>query len=189
MSRYEVEKDWVTAAGFRAVVTMGDMGFRCGYVGVPEHHPLHGIKYMDPTLSLQKPDDDEPVGKRGILTIFCMAHSEPDERETRLRSPEMVFDVHGGVTYTDKGDYPIESDLWWFGYDCGHAGDAPAPGSTMDRFRTRTLYTPLSEDGPDDYANGDVHRTLDYCIAECESLAQQIRDKTVMSLPAPKATQ
>ena len=41
---FEVEKDWTTAAGLRAVVIMGDMGSRCGYVGVPVGHPLHGTQ-------------------------------------------------------------------------------------------------------------------------------------------------
>jgi hypothetical protein len=62
-----------------------------------------------------------------------------------------------------RGKYPVESELWWFGYDCGHAGDAPAPGSKMAEYRS----------GWD-----EVHRTLEYCVGECESLAKQLVEVT-----------
>ena len=83
-----------------------------------------------------------------------------------MQSPEVVFDVHGSLTYAAEDDaYPVaDSGLWWFGYDCGHSGDAPEPGSLMAKYR-------VSSDA--------VLRTLDYCVAECESLAQQIVEKTI----------
>lgn len=37
---------------------------------------------------------------------------------------------HGGVTYSgggEKSQYPVESDLWWFGFDCGHEEDHNVP--------------------------------------------------------------
>jgi hypothetical protein len=131
---YEIEKDWTTDAGLRAVVIMGHLGHRCGYVGIPTEHSLYGVGHGDKTPHL------------------------------KLDSPEYVFEVHGGLTYSGNGreKYPVESELWWFGYDCGHAGDAPAPGPRMFAY----------------YHEGDVHRTLEYCISECESLARQIMEKT-----------
>lgn len=153
--KIEVEKDWTTASGLRAVVLMTDLGHRCGYVGVPAGHSLHGVGYSQNTEALPRPSDDTEIGKRGVMSLLYA--------KDRMQSPEIVFDVHGSLTYAGGSeDYPVPSDgLWWFGYDCGHAGDAPAPGSRM------TAYA------------GDVHRTLDYCERECESLAQQIVSKTV----------
>lgn len=130
MSKYTIEKDWTTAAGLRAVVIMGSLGYRCGYVGVPTTHPL-----------------------------FCVGYSL-DTPAFEAASPEGMLDVHGGLTYAGGGgDYPVPSELWWFGYDCGHYGDAPAPGSPMER---------LTFSG--------VHRTLDFCIEQCESLAHQLKE-------------
>ena len=133
---FEVEKDWVTRAGLRAVVIMNDSsGSRCGYVGIEKSHPLFGVSYHEETRVLKTNLHD-------------------------LDSPASFFEVHGGLTYSGSGgEYPVPSELHWFGYDCEHAGDIPKPGSAMWR-----LYR--------DYEG--VHRTLDYCIDECESLAQQL---------------
>jgi hypothetical protein len=109
---FEVEKEWITTAGFRAVVTMGFMGFRCGYVGIPVGHPLYGIDYGTESDALAELPEGEPLGKRGIIPVLCASI------EGRIpRSPEMTFDVHGGITYSGgRDDYPVTSDLWWFGY-------------------------------------------------------------------------
>ena len=159
---YEIEKDWTTDAGFRAVVIMGDMGHRCGYVGIPAGHLLYGVGYSDKTPHT-KLDPDRSTEKMSPIQILCGAGKDMDD----LNSPEYVFEVHGGLTYSGngRGKYPVVSELWWFGYDCGHAGDAPAPGSTMAAYRT--------SDWPD-----EVHRTLEYCISECESLAKQLVEVT-----------
>lgn len=155
---YEVEKDWTTKAGLRAVVIMGRMGHRCGYVGVPQGNPLYGVEYNQTTPVLTM-DMNRSTEKMSPIQVLCGAFKSADE----LRSPEYVFEVHGGLTYSGTSPkYPVESDLHWFGYDCGHAGDAPAPGSRMSAFAFE----------------GDVHRTLEYCEAECESLAEQIQRVT-----------
>lgn len=164
---YEIEKDWITDAGLRAVVIMSDLGHRCGYVGVPQNNPLYGIKYNERTQVLTM-DMNRSTEKMSPIQVLLATVKSLDE----LRSPEYVFEVHGGLTYSGgSGKYPVESDDWWFGYDCGHASDAPAPGARMSMFSF----------------NDGVHRTLDYCIDECESLAKQIVDKTtptVQHLPA-----
>ncbi|CAB3952786.1 hypothetical protein [Achromobacter piechaudii] len=151
---YDVEKDWITAAGFRAVVIMIKDSHRCGYVGVSPDHPLFDAEYSKPCAALTRPADDESIGKRSPLALLCVAGDE-----SRMQSPEIVFDVHGGVTYSGNSDtYPVQSELWWFGFDCAHAGDQSHGGIT------------------------GVMRDLDYCVAECESLAAQIVAKT--TLPA-----
>lgn len=43
---HEVERTWQTSSGLTAVVLMVDDGrHRCGYVGVPAGHALHGVDY------------------------------------------------------------------------------------------------------------------------------------------------
>src|SRR5690606_15444186 len=109
-------------AGFRAVVIMGSLGHRCGYVGVPAEHPLHGVEYSAASDAVAFPADEQ-IGKRGLIPLLCADPAEP----ARL---DVVFDVHGGLTYSggDELGYPVEAKgLWWFGYDCGHAGDAASP--------------------------------------------------------------
>ena len=158
-----IEKDWRTKAGLRAVVLMTELGHRCGYVGIPTTHPLHGVEYDQRHESL-KLDPNRSTEKMSPLLLFAAAGSEIEE----LNRPDYVFEVHGGITYSGgSAEYPAESgNLWWFGYDCGHAGDAPDPASTHAT-RMQAL----------GFANsGGIHRSLDYCIDECESLAKQLSE-------------
>lgn len=39
---------------------------------------------------------------------------------------------HWGLTYSDKAYWDDESDLWWFGFDCGHCGDKADAQTAMD---------------------------------------------------------
>ena len=163
MSDYTVVRDWTTKAGFRAVITMGIMGFHCGYVGLPAGHPLYGCEYGEPCDALAFPVG-ETVGKRGIIPLLCA------DGEAR---PDVVFDVHGSLTYSGSSEtYPVPHDgLWWFGYDCGHSGDGRSDAyiAGMKAAFPNKPFMWFEGDG--------VFRDLDYCVAECESLAQQMADR------------
>lgn len=116
---------------------MGSMGFRCGYVGVPQGHPMHGIGYDD----ARKADGD-------------------------------YIDVHGGLTYANNSDkYPVEADLWWFGYDCGHLGDGRSEEYVAEQ-KVRYPEQPFMWYGDQQ----DIERSAAYCVAECESLARQLAE-------------
>jgi len=95
----KIEKDWITAAGYRAVVLFVNKSHRCGYVRIPKSHPLYGLDYLEKSPSLIE-----------ASTGYCS-------------TPANVFDVHGGITFSaldllDEGD-----EGWWFGFDCNHVGD------------------------------------------------------------------
>lgn len=116
-----VKKDWVTVAGYRALVVLAcDGSHHCGYVGIPKSHPLCGVGY-------------------------CHAPN---------------FRVHGGLTFADNRD--DDKKLWWFGFDCAHAGDI----MRMEGFKDIAM-------------PGVTFKDVDYVVAECEQLAQQL--KTVQS--------
>lgn len=172
MKEKNVERDWITAAGLRAVVLMhSSLGHRCGYVAVGPEHPLFNVEYSEQTDALNPVADDEPVGGRSPILLLCGT----TERLARP-SPEYAFDVHGGITYSGGGGkYPVAgAGLWWFGYDCGHAGDLPDPNSDYGR-----RCAGFGESGQ--------HRTLDYCVAECERLAAQLIGPKVRGFSAPEA--
>lgn len=142
MREFVTKKDWVTKAGLRAAIVMGDLGFHCGYVGVPAGHPLHGVDYGQTSPALGD-------------------------------SLESVFDAHGGITFVGdgEGEYPVKSDLWWFGYDCGHAWDAPSP-EHVEKMKQKYPDKPFMWD-----FTGGEFRDLDYCVKECERLAEQIVER------------
>ena len=120
----EIKKNYVVEkvfdhSGLKCVVVMQSMGHRCGYVGVDEKHPLYGKSCHD-YLDIKKDDIKDKV----ISGVFPLLSAVFDDDE-RVKI-EAFFNVHGGITYANEGKnskYPIESDLWWFGFDCGHYGD------------------------------------------------------------------
>jgi len=119
-------------------------GHRCRYVGIPETHPLYKKHYSDPIpenlVSIWEKIKQETVGKRGIIEIFLVAVSED------YSNIGLLFDVHGGITFSAhafKSDYP---NHWFFGYDCAHYDDSPSV------------------------------QTIDYCVTECLFLADQLKE-------------
>lgn len=142
------EKVWVTEADLLAVVMYVGGRHRCGYVGVSKDHPLYGLSYSTPTaLIKQEQVDSCAVGKKSpLLVLTATVNGDSGGTEIR-RSLDVLVDVHGGITYSDSdAQYPIPSELWWFGFDCAHYDDKEEGG-----------------------------RSLEYCIAECESMAAQLQ--------------
>lgn len=132
------------------------MGAWCGYVAVTEGHPLFGIAYS----SCPKDCGED----------YCYQHS-----------PEGKFDVHGGLTFSDfchedeRGEgYGIchtplagrPERVWWFGFDCNHAGDMSPYDAAQAEEHDSAYPWPLIP--------GDVYRDLAYVKRECTSLAQQL---------------
>lgn len=146
----------------RCVVIMGTVGTRCGYVGVHKDSVLYGKDYNETIPIKIKELRGQPVGKRNSIDLFSMALKDEDENI----NIGYYFDVHGGLTYSGKGDYPVKSDLWWFGYDCAHAGDAKDLSKLTDKEKEFELKFSMP--------NNEIHRTLEYCVDECKSLANQI---------------
>ena len=128
-------------------------GHWCGYVGVPEGHPVFGLDY-DAADALGPEHDDG--GWRGFL-------------------------VHGGLTFADTCQddpeakehgichipQPGESDrVWWLGFDMCHAWDRSPGREAM----LRSLGMPNALQGTQKY------QTLEYVQEECTKLARQLHD-------------
>lgn len=100
------------------------VGHWCGYVGVPRGHLLWGAEYGEPFEEL-KPwiearyrhqINPASLGFRTMIDILFSG-----ELET---SPENALVVHGGLSWTrDYRPDQAPDGFWWFGFDCGHAGD------------------------------------------------------------------
>lgn len=106
-------------------------GAWCGYVGVPREHVSYGQDYA---------------------------------------AVDRLVLVHGGLTYSAPCDEAIgichvpepgePDDVWWLGFDCGHAGDL----------------MPAMFFGPASFALlGDVYRDMAYVREQTERLAAQLR--------------
>lgn len=157
----------------RAPVT----GALCGYVGVPESHPLYGVPYNKPhesTTRLWEKVKEGEIGKRGTIPVFCLGFSNEDE----LPSPEIIFDVHGSLTFSGfcHKDSKNESNIchtgndnpYWFGFDCSHAWDiSPAIDARMREYVPDRDFPRLPN---------TEYRNLAYVTSEVESLARQLKE-------------
>jgi hypothetical protein len=97
----------------------------------------------------------------------------------------VCVEVHGGLTYANRCKGHIchvpkpgaPDDVWWFGFDCGHASDL----SPAMHARYLGKGYPFSDE-PYDHAKAvaandwltEVYRTLDYVQVEVNRLAEQL---------------
>lgn len=100
------ELDWMDGrTGYHCcVLRVPGSGHLCGYVQVPQGHPLHGVGY------------GAQITKKQPRALFDGWFLIDDDYE----SVGSLFDVHGGITF--DGDL-TDRDGHWFGFDCAHSGD------------------------------------------------------------------
>ena len=78
---------------------------------------------------------------------------------------EINIEVHGGLTFDgplELPGLPVLTDLWWFGFDCAHYGDAPDITLNPDADQFQCFP-----------GKGHVW-TLEEVTRECESLSKQL---------------
>lgn len=163
--RYVVESKF-HFGDYQCVVVFSRSGHRCGYVGVIKGHPFYGKDYGEKLDILpMKQLLTQNLDKRSPITLLNI---DPDSETAALQD---FFNVHGGITYADGGpqsDYPIDSDRWWLGFDCAHAGDMADEESWKKYFPNEITTPPI-------FFSGEI-RKLDYVENECRSLVRQIED-------------
>lgn len=185
--------DWRDeATGFACAIRRNLMltGSLCGYVGVPPGHALHGWSYHDDVPL--RAEFEEP-GKFGAVDMFFYALSGEYEHGTIPLG--LALKAHGGINWS--GALPDDSDAsgrWWFGFDCGHAGDY-SPGihalSKRSHIKDDTTRAFAEYDkhlglgAPTPWGEPITYRTVDYVKAECAALAMQLAqlEKIVIAPP------
>jgi hypothetical protein len=100
-----------------------------------------------------------------VLATFmghrCGYVTVPDEHPCAGKDyNELDVDVHGGLTF-GLGQK--------FGFDCAHLYDGKDPDLMSEAFRKVYEMWPRFDEG------GTV-KTLEFCVAECERLAAQLKD-------------
>lgn len=145
----ELELQWDTTEGFHCMVRINrdsglpklnieDREWRCGYVGVPCEHPMYEVKYngcilgcKSVTKELQRLDNMPADMKMPMHTSWPCVDGEWGYKHP---SPGQVIEVHGGLTFSGRDLTDMKPELWYFGFDCAHAGDdLSLGGSVKDR--------------------------------------------------------
>ena len=144
--KYEIVKAWETKSGLKAIVIL--------------YEPTPQIKYHCGYVVIPKNSIFYNKNYNDEIKGF-------DTSPASFSAPSSIgslFEVHRGITMSgylsddiskeiNKKLYPGEyKKRWLFGYDCCNYGDNPMQG--------------LNDCG--------TWKDVDYCIAECESLAEQI---------------
>lgn len=94
------------------IVRSPSMGALCGYVGVPEGHPWHGLNYREL----------DHLTVHGGITFTKKCHGKDTER--------------GVCHVTEK-----EDNVWWIGFDCCQSCDlCPIVEMRSDRPPSCTVY-------------------------------------------------
>jgi hypothetical protein len=162
-----------------------------GYVGVPPSHPWWGKHYAECVATPQCEPPPEPdysslptdPAERGLWT--AMKRFSESSLVKRLpphwdcaHTPERQLEAHGGITYSGPGWWKqLPGDLWWFGFDTGHAWDiSPMMDATL-----KHIYFAQDPSGFE-WAErqrllggiGAVYRNLAYVRHEVEELAEQL---------------
>jgi hypothetical protein len=133
--------------GFPCLAVRNHFGVWCGYVGVLPGNPYYGQPYQDLY--------DFHV--HGGLTFAGSCSPEGPEGRTICHAP-------------DPGE---PDDVWWFGFDCGHARDL----SPYLQFEVDLPFdVPSSYRAPVPLPVRETYRDLGYVHAECANLARQLCD-------------
>ena len=140
------------------------IGNWCGYVGVRPSHPAYGKNYDDDVLA--------SVSVHGGLTFA--EGCRPPRADPAAFADEIAFSgarLLPGADLTEArichvAPTPAEDDVWWLGWDAGHAWDLmPARAGWRRRVAPELPLTDFPY---------ETYRDLAYVKRECRRLARQL---------------
>jgi len=147
-------------------------GHWCGYVGVSKKHPLYGVDYDEPCEILENILKKRMRKKRkdfkrmsfGLLSAILFG--------VKIKpTPENVFEVHGGITFSGKHPIWKIDDRWFFGFDTAHHGDLVYDANLT---LCSSFLFEIEKRFKRDLKLGYTYKTKEYVIEETKRLAKQI---------------
>lgn len=147
MKSYIIEKEWINN-GLKCIAVFQMGGYRCGYVEVPQTHPLFGKYY----------------------TNYINNSTNVEIKD--------FFEVHGGITFSGESSEQSANHNWYFGFDCAHWNDIPDLNLAEKYFpEEKSLYSALKSTLINtNQKENETIKTLDYVVKQCEILAKQLVD-------------
>ncbi len=141
--RFELAKQFIYK-GYNCFIVNSSGGWRNGYVEIPKDSLFFGKTFSDKLPIKKDILKDAKMGKRSPISLMCYAFDDGDNLQL-----DMLFDVHGGITYGRSKLEPVSKENSWFlGFDCNHAGDGKDE-SIMDNVQlefNREYNTNMSDD-------------------------------------------
>lgn len=158
MKSWKILKDWTTDSGLRAVAMLSSNGNINGYVEVTEKSKYYGLNYYEYSVEF---DDIEKW-----------------RDSYKIQSQRYInnIEIHGGLTYAELGDLKyLPSKNWWFGFDTAHAWDKPDVELALEHFPEMKDSILRLHEMRGTYPNDAHIRDLEYVVAQCEKLANQLK--------------
>lgn len=150
-------------------------GVRNGYIGMPKSNKMYGVMWDEKSPLLEIKENHKFNGNYLGLLSFLL------DTNDKCLNPSMYFSAHCGFTYSDfikmNGEYNEKKDLWYFGFDCNHAGD-------KEDWQKAYEYGLIAKELLDDRTKWDLehpildeeHRTLEY-VEDClNTLADELAE-------------
>lgn len=150
--------------GFNCFIVNSIGGWRNGYVEIPKDNKFFGVQYYEKSHVKISDLEDTSIGKRGVIPAFAFAM-----RDSEMLPLDVLFNVHGSLTYSDDHLKPVgKENSWFLGFDTNHIGDA----------KDRSLMSKKHQDFYDEhekniFKDGEI-RTENYIESELKSLVDQI---------------
>jgi hypothetical protein len=156
-----------------------NFGTWCGYVGIDREHPLFDLPTNHPLkLPASWFEGRRPLEGASPFDLFMHIVSGATSIDDACPI-SLAFQVHGGVNYSEDHVPGLTPDgRWWFGFDCGHAGDY-MPGNENITKIMDELVDSMPDEARDTMrriVSGEkkVYRDQQYVVSECQSLAAQL---------------
>jgi hypothetical protein len=172
--------------GLPCLIVRNPMGALCGYVGVPKDHPAYGRHYDQVDADVHGGltfsghcRDTSPVEYQAQLAAMPKVREQAEkhpkgdaarilkEWESVMHSYEAWLEKARSRSICHLVDPEESDDVWWLGFDCGHAYDL-APG----------MIAQMRELGVASWRadSTDVYRTIEYVKDQIADLAQQLKE-------------
>ena len=152
----------------------------CGYVGVDDKHPLYGLPTNHP-LKLPPSWFEGRKLDQGLGPMDLFIHMLSGAKSMDDATPIcLAFHVHGGLNFAEDTTPEREPDgHWWFGFDCGHAGDYIPGGEMLDKIMKRQMIDSMPDEARNTmrrivFGEAAIYRDQQYVVGECQSLAAQL---------------
>jgi hypothetical protein len=170
------------AEGLPCATRRGLHGIWCGYVSVGPEHPLFGLPTNHP-LKLPMSWFDHRRGLEGTGPFDLFMHAMRGKQLDEACEIALALQVHGGVNWAEDRVPGSKPDgRWWFGFDCGHAGDyVPGRSINVERIMDEMVDSMPKEARDtmrrillESAARPGDYRDQQYVVSECQSLAAQL---------------
>lgn len=124
-----------------------------------------GIECIITRICLKEPCTEGEHYFGGYLCGYCKI----PKNHPWYKKENIDLDVYGGITFNEFQDDHL------IGFDCAHSGDCCPSTELLKKNHPYSNLLPIPEEYKKYSIFDPVYRNIDFCINECKSMAEQIK--------------